>query len=192
MGHLIPTVIEKKAKGEVAYDIFSRLLEDRIIFLGEGIDVDVANLIIAQLLFLEKESATDDIKLYINCYGGEILPGLSIVDTIQHIKPDVSTIAVGVAASMGAVILSSGTKGKRYALPNAEILIHQPIGGAQGQATEIEIAAKHIVSSRNKIYAILAKQTGKSKSKLERDADRDNWMGAKEAVDYGLIDKIIK
>ncbi len=192
--NLIPTVIEKKGKREVAYDIYSRLLEDRIIFLGESITTRVASTVIAQLLFLEKESATEDIKLYINCYGGEIPAGMSIIDTMNHIKPDVSTISVGMAASMGATILASGAKKKRFALPNSEVLIHQPLvsGGIAGQATEIEIAAQHILKTRDRLYAILAKQTGKSKSQIEKDSDRDNWMDAKEALEYGIIDKIIK
>lgn len=195
MGMLIPTVIEKRARGEVAYDLYSRLLEDRIIFLGEMINTDVANVIIAQLLYLQKQSETEDIKIYINCFGGEISAGLSIIDTMNYIKPDVSTIAVGIAASMGANILACGTKGKRFALPNSEILIHQPLidgSGIKGQASEIEIASKHIVEVRDRLYTILAKQTGKPKSKIEKDSDRDNWMTAKQALSYGIIDKIIK
>ena len=192
MSFIVPTVIEKRGRGEVAYDIFSRLLEDRIIFLGEAIDMKVANLTIAQLLFLEKESSTDDIYLYINCYGGEIAAGLSIIDTMNHIKPDVSTIAVGMAASMGAMVLTCGEKGKRLALTNSEVMLHQPSGGVSGQAAEIEIAAEHILRTRDRLYTMIAKQTGKSKSQIERDSDRDKWMTAKEAKEYGIIDRIIK
>jgi ATP-dependent Clp protease, protease subunit len=192
MSFIVPTVIEKRGRGEVAYDIFSRLLEDRIIFLGEAIDMKVANLTIAQLLFLEKESASEDIHLYINCYGGEIAAGLSIIDTMNHIKPDVSTIAVGMAASMGAMILACGEKGKRLALPNSEVMLHQPSGGVTGQAAEIEIAAEHILRTRDRLYALIAKQTGKTKSQIERDSDRDRWMTAKEAESYGIIDRTIK
>lgn len=192
MAYLIPTVIEKKARGDVAYDIFSRLLEDRIIFIGEHIDTGVANLVIAQLLFLEKESSTEDIHMYINSYGGEIAAGMSIMDTMDHVKPAVSTIAVGMAASMGANILACGTKGKRLALPNAEIMLHQPSGGVKGQAKEIEIEAEHIKKTRDRLYAILSKQTGKSKAQIERDADRDRWFTAKEAIEYGIIDRIVR
>ena len=192
MPHLIPTVIEKRGRGEVAYDIFSRLLEDRIIFIGDTIDMGVANLVIAQMLFLEKESPNEDVHLYINSYGGEIAAGLSIIDTMNHIKPDVSTIAVGMAASMGAMILACGEKGKRLALTNAEVMLHQPSGGVKGQATEIEIAAEHILRTRERLYALIAKQTGKTKSQIDRDSDRDKWMTAKEAKEYGIIDRIIK
>ncbi|MDD3661603.1 MAG: ATP-dependent Clp protease proteolytic subunit [Candidatus Dojkabacteria bacterium] len=192
MAYLIPTVIEKKARGEVAYDIFSRLLEDRIIFIGERINTDVANLVIAQLLFLEKQSNSEDVHIYINCYGGEIAAGLSIIDTMNHIKPDVSTTAVGIAASMGAMLLACGQKGKRFALPNAEVMLHQPRGGVEGQAKEIVIEAEHIVKIRDVLYGLIAKQTGKPKTQIERDSDRNKWMSAKEAVEYGIIDKIIK
>ena len=192
MAMLIPTVIEKTSKGQVAYDIYSRLLEDRIIFLGDIVNVDVANVIIAQLLYLEKENSSEDIKMYINCRGGEILSGLSIVDTMNYIKCNVSTIAVGMAASMAAVILASGAKGKRFALPNSEILIHQPIGGIQGQASDIEITAKQIIKLKDRLNTILSKRTGRTKSQIEKDSDRDNYMTSKEALEYGIIDKIIK
>ncbi len=193
MAMLIPTVIEKTSRGEKAYDIYSRLLEDRIIFVGNQVNVNMANLIIAQLLYLEKANPSEDIKMYINCYGGEIAAGLSIVDTMNYVKCNVSTIAVGAAASMAAVILSSGTKGKRYALPNAEIMIHQPIvRGLEGQASDIEITAKNLLDIRDRLYTILSKQTGKSKSKIEKDADRDKYMSSKEALEYGIVDKIIK
>jgi ATP-dependent Clp protease protease subunit len=192
MAFLIPTVIEKRRTGDVAYDIFSRLLEDRIVFIGSEINLEMANSVIAQLLFLEKESATEEIKMYINSYGGVITAGMSIIDTMNHIKPDVSTIVVGVAASMGAMLLACGKKGKRFALPNAEILIHQPSGGIEGQATEIDIAAKHILKWRENLYGILSRQTGKPMARIEKDADRDNWMDAKQALSYGLIDKILK
>lgn len=192
MSYLIPTVIEKKGRGEVAYDIFSRLLEDRIIFIGEVIDTGLANLVIAQLLYLEKESSTEDVKVYINSYGGSISAGMSIIDTMNHIKPDVSTIAVGMAASMGAMILACGAKGKRLALPNAEVMLHQPSGGVKGQAKEIEIEAEHIKKIKERLYALIAKQTGKTKAQIERDADRDRWLSAKEAQEYGMIDGIIK
>ena len=192
MSYLIPTVIEKKGRGEVAYDIFSRLLEDRIIFIGETIDTGLANLVVAQLLYLEKESSTEDVKIYINSYGGMISAGMSIIDTMNHIKPDVSTIAVGMAASMGAMILACGTKGKRLALPNAEVMLHQPSGGVKGQAKEIEIEAEHMKKIKERLYLLIAKQTGKTKSQIERDVDRDRWLSAKEAQEYGMIDGIIK
>ena len=192
MSYLVPTVIEKRARGEVAYDIFSRLLEDRIIFVGERIDMNVANLVVAQLLFLDKESSTEDVHLYINSYGGDIAAGLSIIDTMNHIKADVSTIVVGMAASMAAMILTCGEDGKRMALPNAEIMLHQPRGGVEGEAAEIEIAAERILKIRDKLYGMIAKRAGKTKSQIERDSDRDKWMSAKEAKEYGIIDKIIK
>jgi ATP-dependent Clp protease, protease subunit len=192
MSYLIPTVIERKGHREVAYDIFSRLLEDRIIFIGAHIDIDLANLVIAQLLFLEKESTKDDIRIYINSYGGDVSAGLSIIDTMNHVKPDVSTIAVGMAASMGAMLLACGTKGKRLALPNAEVMLHQPSGGAKGQASEIEIAAEHIRKTKDRLYALISKQTGKTKAQIEKDADRDRWLTAKEALDYGIIDRVVK
>lgn len=193
MAILVPTVIEKTAKGERAYDIYSRLLEDRIIFVGHQVNVDVANTIIAQMLYLEKKNPKEDIKMYINCYGGEIAAGLSIIDTMNYVKSDISTIAVGAAASMAAVILASGTKGKRLALPNAEVMIHQPIAqNVGGQASDIEITAKNIINIRDRLYGILSKRTKKTKSQIEKDADRDKYMTAKEALDYGIIDKIIK
>jgi ATP-dependent Clp protease, protease subunit len=191
MSYLVPTVIEKKGRGEVAYDIFSRLLEDRIIFIGDTIDTNVANLVVAQLLYLEKESSTEDVKIYVNSYGGSISAGLSIIDTMNHIKPDVSTIAVGMAASMGAMILACGAKGKRLALPNAEVMLHQPSGGVKGQAKEIEIEAEHIRKIKERLYTMISRQTGKTKTQIERDSDRDRWLTAKEAVEYGIIDKII-
>lgn len=189
---LIPTVIEKSSDGERAYDIYSRLLVDRILFVGGTIDMHQANLVIAQLLFLQKEDPKADIMMYINSPGGHIESGLAIVDTMNHISCDVSTIAVGWAASMGAVLLASGAKGKRYALPNAEVMLHQPSGGVEGQASDIEITAKHISKIRDKLYAHLASVTGKSKSVIEKDCDRDYWMDANEAKSYGIIDKIIK
>lgn len=189
---LIPTVIEKTNLGERAYDIYSRLLKERIIFLGGGIDDHVANIIIAQLLFLASEDPKKDIFLYVNSPGGQVTSGLAIVDTINYIKPDVATVCVGMAASMGAVILSSGTKGKRYALPNAEIMIHQPHGGAEGQATDIEISARRILKNREVINKLLAKTTGQPLSRIEKDVDRDFFMDAVEAKKYGIIDEIHK
>ena len=188
--NLIPTVIEQTNRGERAYDIYSRLLKDRIILLGSGIDDNVANSIVAQLLFLEAEDPDKDIYLYINSPGGSITSGMAIYDTMNFIKPDVSTICIGMAASMGAFLLSAGAKGKRIALPNAEVMIHQPLGGAQGQATEIEIAAKRILHLREKLNRIMAENTGQSYETLARDTDRDNFMTAEQAKDYGLIDKI--
>ena len=188
--NLIPTVIEQTNRGERAYDIYSRLLKDRIILLGSGIDDNVANSIVAQLLFLEAEDPDKDIYLYINSPGGSITSGMAIYDTMNFIKPDVSTICIGMAASMGAFLLSAGAKGKRIALPNAEVMIHQPLGGAQGQATEIEIAAKRILHLREKLNRIMAENTGQEYETLARDTDRDNFMTAKQALDYGLIDKI--
>lgn len=189
---LIPTVLEKSQFGERAYDIYSRLLKERIVFLGGPIDDTVANLIIAQLLFLESEDPKKDITLYVNSPGGHVTAGLAIVDTINHIKPAVSTVCVGLAASMGAVILASGEKGKRFALPNSEMMIHQPLGGAEGQATDIEITARQIIKIRENLNKILAKTTGQSVSKVEKDADRNYYMSADEAKKYGLIDDIIK
>lgn len=189
---LIPTVLEKTQYGERAYDIYSRLLKDRIIFLGGPISDSVANLIVAQLLFLEHEDPKKEIKLYINSPGGSVVAGMAIYDTMQYIKPDVSTICVGMAASMGAVILVAGTKGKRFALPNSEILIHQVMGGAEGQATEIEITAKQIIKMKEKLNQILAKHTGQSVAKIEKDSDRDYYLSANEAKDYGLIDEMIR
>ena len=187
---LIPTVIESSERGERAFDIYSRLLKERIIFLGDKVNDQTANLIIAQLLFLESENPNQDIYLYINSPGGSVSAGLGIYDTMQYISCDVSTICVGMAASMGAFLLAGGTKGKRLALPNAEIMIHQPLGGTQGQATEIEIAAKHILRTKEKLNTILANNTGKSYEEISMDTDRDHWLSAKEALEYGLIDKI--
>lgn len=189
---LIPTVIEKTTNGERAYDIYSRLLRDNIIFLDGPIDDHVANIVIAQLLFLQSEDSKKDISLYINSPGGSVTAGLAIVDTMNHIKNDVSTICVGVAASMGAVILSAGKKGKRMALPNSEVMIHQPLlRGLEGQASDIEISAKNIIKARENLYKILSKNTGQSISKLEKDADRDYFMSATEAKTYGIIDKVL-
>ena len=188
---LVPMVIEKGQYGERAYDIYSRLLKERIIFLGGGIDDHVANLIIAQLLFLQSEDPKADIALYINSPGGHVSAGLAILDTINHIKPDVSTICVGMAASMGSVLLSAGTKGKRFALTNSEVMIHQPMGGAQGQATDIEISAKHILRLRESLNKILAKNTGQKIAQIEKDVDRDFFMTAEEAKKYGIIDKVL-
>ncbi|MBI2046004.1 MAG: ATP-dependent Clp endopeptidase proteolytic subunit ClpP [Parcubacteria group bacterium] len=189
---LIPTVIEKSQFGERAYDIYSRLLKERIIFLGGPIDDNVANLIMAQLLFLEAEDSKKDIHLYINSPGGSVTAALAMYDTMRHIKPDVSTICVGIAASAGALLLSSGTKGKRFVLPNAEVMIHQVMGGAEGQASDIEISARHILKTKENLNRILAENTGKPISQVEKDSDRDNYMSAKEAVAYGLVDGILK
>ena len=192
MSYLIPTVIEKSQFGERAYDIYSRLLRERIIFLGGPIDDAVANIIIAQLLFLQFEDPKKDISLYVNSPGGSISAGLAIVDTMNHIKPDVSTVCVGIAASMGAVILSAGAKNKRLCLPNAEVMIHQPLlRGLEGQASDIEISAKNIVKARETLYKILSKNTGQPISKIEKDGDRDFFMSAEEAKKYGIIDKIL-
>ena len=188
---LIPTVIEKSQFGERAYDIYSRLLRDRIIFLGGPIDDHVANIIIAQLLFLESEDAKKDISLYINSPGGSVSAGLAIIDAMNHIKPKVSTVCVGIAASMGALILSCGEKGMRFALPNAEVMIHQPLGGAEGQASDIEITAKHIVKTRERINKMLSKNTGKTLAQIDKDVDRDFFMDAEEAKKYGLVDKVL-
>ena len=190
--YLIPTVIEKSQFGERAYDIYSRLLKDNIIFLGGPITDVVANAVIAQLLFLESQDVKNDIKLYINSGGGSVSAALAIYDTMQYVKPDVSTICVGVAASAAALLMAAGAKGKRYSLPNSEMLIHQVMGGAEGQATEIEIAAKQILKIKQKTNEILAKHTGQKLDKIEHDTDRDFWMTAEEAKDYGLIDEIIK
>lgn len=189
--HLIPTVIEKSNYGERAYDIYSRLLKDRIIFLGDPIDDSVANTVIAQLLFLESEDKEKDIKLYVNSPGGSVTAGLAIYDTIQYIKPNVATICIGIAASMGAVLLSSGQKGKRFILPNAEVMIHQIMGGAEGQATDIKIRAEHILKLKDRLNQILAKHTGQPYDKIEKDTDRDYFMSADEAKKYGIVDKII-
>ncbi len=192
MSYLIPTVLEKSQFGERAYDIYSRLLKERIIFLGGTVNSDVANLIIAQLIFLEHEDPKKDITIYINSPGGEVTAGLAMYDTMQFIKPDVSTICIGMAASMGAVLLSGGTKGKRMALSNSEVMIHQVMGGAEGQATDIEISARHILKMKARLNNILAEQTGQSIKKVEKDTDRDYYMSAEEAQEYGIIDKIIK
>lgn len=189
--NLIPTVIEQTNRGERAYDIYSRLLKDRIIMLGSGIDDNVANSIVAQLLFLEAQDPEKDIHLYINSPGGSITAGMAIYDTMQFIKPQVSTICMGMAASMGAFLLAAGAKGKRLALPNSEVMIHQPLGGAQGQATEIEIAAKRILFLRDKLNTILADRTGQPLEVIERDTERDNFMTAEKAKEYGLIDQIV-
>jgi len=190
--NLIPTVIEKTNFGERAYDIYSRLLKDRIIFLGAVIDDIVANTVIAQLLFLESEDAKKDIKLYINTPGGSVTAGFAIYDTMQYVKCDVSTICVGMAASMGAVLLAAGTKGKRLTLPNSEILLHQVMGGAEGQAIDVKIRAEHILKVKDRLNKILAEHTNQTLDKIERDSDRDYFMTADEAKKYGLVDKIIR
>ncbi len=190
--YLVPTVIEKTHQGERAYDIYSRLLKDRIIMLGTPIDDDIANIIVAQLLFLESQDKEKDIKLYINSPGGSVTAGLAIYDTMQLINPDVSTICIGMAASMGAVLLAGGAKGKRFALPNSEIMIHQVLGGFQGQATDIKIHAERILATKASLNKILAKHTGQPLKKVEDDTERDNFMEAKAAVKYGLVDKIIE
>jgi ATP-dependent Clp protease, protease subunit len=191
MTMLIPTVLEKSQFGERAYDIYSRLLKERIIFLAGPIDDDVANLVIAQLLFLQFEDPKKDILLYVNSPGGSVSAGLAIVDTMMHVKPDVQTVCVGIAASMGAVILSAGAKGKRFVLPNSEVMIHQPSGGFSGQAADIEITAKQIIKLRESLNKILAKNTGKSLAQIEKDVDRDFYMSAEDAKKYGIIDKIL-
>lgn len=191
MSVYVPMVVEQSNRGERAYDIYSRLLKDRIIFLGSAIDDHVANLVIAQLLFLEAEDPDKDISLYINSPGGSITAGMAIFDTMQYIKPDVSTICVGLAASMGAFLLAAGTKGKRFALPNSEIMIHQPLGGARGQAVDIEIHAKRIIRVKNDLNKILSEITGKPLKQIEKDTDRDHFMSAAEAKEYGLIDEVI-
>ena len=188
---LVPYVIEQTSRGEPSYDIYSRLLKDRIIFLGEEVTDVSASIIVAQLLHLEAEDPEKDIQLYINSPGGSVSAGLAIYDTMQYIKCDVSTTCIGMAASMGAFLLAGGAKGKRFALPNAEIMIHQPLGGAQGQATEIQIAAEHILKTRQKLNEILAERTGKSFEQISADTERDNFMSAKEAEEYGLIDKVV-
>lgn len=189
--NLIPTVIETTNRGERAYDIYSRLLKDRIIMLGSQIDDNVANSIVSQLLFLQAQDSEKDIYLYINSPGGSVTAGFAIYDTILHIKPDVQTICIGMAASMGSFLLAAGAKGKRFALPNAEVMIHQPLGGAQGQATEIEIAANHILKTREKLNRILSERTGQSIEKIQKDTDRDNFLTAEEAKEYGLIDEVM-
>ncbi len=189
---LIPYVIEQNSRGERSYDIYSRLLKDRIIFLGEEINDAVASTVVAQLLFLESEDPGKDIHMYINSPGGSVTAGMAIYDTMNYIKCDVSTTCIGMAASMGAFLLSSGAKGKRFALPNAEVMIHQPLGGAQGQATEIQIAAEHILKTKKKLNEILAANSGQNIEVVEKDTDRDNWMSADEAKAYGLIDEVIR
>ena len=188
---LVPTVIESTSRGERAFDIYSRLLKDRIIILGEEINDSVASLVTAQLLFLEAEDPEKDISLYINSPGGSVTSGMAIYDTMNYIRPDVSTICTGMAASMGAFLLSSGAKGKRYALPNAEVLIHQPLGGVSGQASDIEIHAQWILKTKEKLNRILSENTGQALDVIRQDTDRDNIMGAEEACEYGLIDKVI-
>lgn len=192
MSFLIPTVIEKTSNGERAYDIYSRLLKDRIIFLGSEIDDAVANIIIAQLLFLESQDKTKDIKLYINSPGGSVSAGLAIYDVMQYVKPDVSTTCVGMAASMSAVLLAAGAKGKRFVLPNSEVMIHQVLGGFQGQATDIKIHAERILKTKDRLNQILATHTGQPLKKVEEDTDRDYFMSADEAKKYGLVDKVFE
>lgn len=191
MSYLVPMVVEQTNRGERSYDIYSRLLKDRIIFLGSAIDDTVANLVIAQLLFLEAEDPDKDISLYINSPGGSVSAGLAIYDTIQHIRADVSTICVGMAASMGAILLSAGQKGKRFALPNAEVMIHQPLGGTQGQAVDIEIHARHIIATKEKLDGILVERTGQPLERIQQDTDRDYFMTAVEAKEYGIIDEVM-
>ena len=187
---LIPYIVEQTSRGERSYDIYSRLLEDRIIFLSGEIDDAVANTVVAQLIYLEAKDPQKDISLYINSPGGSVSAGLAIYDTMNYIKCDVSTICIGMAASMGAFLLSSGQKGKRYALPNSEIMIHQPLGGAQGQASDIKIAAEHILKTKRKLNEILALNSGKPLAQIEKDTDRDNYLSANEALEYGLIDRV--
>ena len=188
---LVPYVVEQTNRGERSYDIFSRLLNDRIVFLGEEVNATTASLVVAQLLYLEAQDPDKDIQLYINSPGGSVTAGMAIYDTMNYIKCDVCTTCIGMAASMGAFLLSGGAKGKRFALPNAEIMIHQPSGGAQGQATEINIAAEHILKTRKKLNEILTANTGKPLETIERDTERDNYMSAQEAMEYGLIDRVI-
>ena len=187
---LVPYIVEQTSRGERSYDIYSRLLEDRIIFLSGEIDDATANTVVAQLIYLEAKDPSKDISLYINSPGGSVSAGLAIYDTMNYVKCDVSTICIGMAASMGAFLLSSGAKGKRYALPNSEIMIHQPLGGAQGQASDIKIAAEHILKTKEKLTRIVAENSGKPFEEVEKDTDRDNFLSAKEALDYGLIDKV--
>ncbi len=189
---LVPYVIEQTGRGERSYDIYSRLLKDRIIFIGDQINDQTASLVVAQLLFLEADDPERDISIYINSPGGSITAGMAIYDTMQYIKPDVSTICVGMAASMGAFLLSAGQKGKRYALPNSEIMIHQPLGGTQGQATDIQIHAERIIKMKKKLNTMLSERTGQKLSVIEKDTERDNFMSALEAAEYGLIDKVIE
>lgn len=190
--HLIPTVIEKTHYGERAYDIYSRLLKDRIIFLGSAINDSVANTIVAQLLFLENQDPEKDIKIYINSPGGSVVAGMAIYDTMQFIKPDVSTVCIGMAASMASVLLAAGAKGKRFCLPNSEVMIHQVLGGTQGQASDIQIHAERIIKMKGRLNKILAHHSGQKVATVEKDSDRDNFMSAEEAVKYGLADKVIK
>jgi ATP-dependent Clp protease protease subunit len=190
--YLIPMVVEKTSFGERAYDIYSRLLKDRIIFIGSPIDDGVANAVIAQLLFLESQNAKEDIKMYINSPGGAVTSALAIFDTMQYVKPEVQTICIGMAASAAALLLASGKKGKRMALPNSEVMIHQVLGGASGQATDVDIHARHILKTRDRLNKILAKHTGQKLQKIERDTERDYFMSAEEAVKYGIVDKVIQ
>ena len=192
MASLIPMVVEQTSKGERSYDIYSRLLKDRIVFIDGEIDDQTASLVVAQLLFLESEDPDKDINIYINSPGGHITAGMAIYDTMNYIKPDICTICMGMAASMAAFLLSSGTKGKRYALPNAEVMIHQPLGGTQGQASDIKIASDHIIKIKDKLNRILAENTGKPLKTIEKDTDRDNYLDADEALAYGIIDKIVE
>jgi ATP-dependent Clp protease protease subunit len=189
--HLIPYVIEQSSRGERSYDIFSRLLKERIIFLGTAIDDDVSSIVIAQLLFLQSEDPNKDIHLYINSPGGSVSAGMAIYDTMQYIKPDVSTMCVGMAASMGQVLLTAGAKGKRYALPNSRVMMHQPLGGTQGQASDIEIYTREMIKIRESLYSVISKHTGQTVDKIMKDADRDNWMSSEDALNYGIIDKIL-
>ena len=191
MSYLVPTVIEKTSMGERAYDIYSRLLRERIVFLAGPIDDHTANIIIAQLLFLESEDSKKDIFLYVNSPGGSVTSTLAIVDTMNHVRPDVSTFCVGLAASGAAIVLSAGKKGKRYMLPNAEVMIHQPLGGVEGQATDIAITAKHILKTRDNLNKLLAKNTGKTQAQIEKDVERDFFMDSEEAKKYGIIDEIV-
>lgn len=192
MSYLVPTVIEKTSGGERAYDIYSRLLKDRIIMLSGPINDHVANIVVAQLLFLAAEDPDKDIHIYINSPGGSVTAGMAIFDTMNYIKPDVSTICIGIAASMGALLLTSGAKDKRFVLPNGEVMIHQPLGGAQGQASDIAIVAEHILKTKDKLNHILAEKTGQPIERIEQDTDRDNFLSASEAVEYGLVDKVIE
>lgn len=187
---LVPMVVDRTESGERSFDIYSRLLEDRVIFLSGTINTDLANLVVAQLIYLESKDPTKDISLYINSPGGEVVAGLAIYDTMNYIRCDVSTICVGMAASMGAFLLSSGAKGKRFALPNSEIMIHQVLGGAQGQASDVEIHTRHLLETKRKLNEILAQNTGKSVEQVERDTDRDNFLSAKEAMEYGIVDQV--
>ncbi len=191
VNYLVPTVLEKTFEGERAYDLFSRLMKDRVIFLSSGVDADIANLLVAQMLFLENEDAKHDITMYINSPGGHVTAGLAIYDTMQYVKPDVSTVVMGMAASMGAVLLMGGAKGKRFALPNAEVMIHQPLGGTEGQATDIAIHAEHILKTKDRLNKMLAHHTGQKLAKIQADTERDNFMTSEEAMAYGLVDKII-